>query len=712
MISRRFGALFGAPPRRPGAEFRRLDLDVAASVQKVTEEIMLRCARHVHGRTGLADLCLAGGVALNCVANGRILREGPFERIWIQPAAGDAGGALGVALLLWHQILGNERRPEPADAQSGSLLGARYGDAEIGAFLRGAGAIYTRLDDDDLLCDAAADALAEGRVVAWFQGRMEFGPRALGSRSILADARDPAMQSRINRKVKFREGFRPFAPAVLRDEAPEWFDLRPDQESPYMLLVAPVRAGKRKDAPPAPRDAGVLDVLRVPRSAVPAVTHVDGSARVQTVDPGRHPLLHRLLERFRARTGCPVLVNTSFNLGWEPIVATPKEAYDTFMSSEIDVLCLGRHVLRKDEQPATVAAGAPARADAVLDGLLVTPCCGADPERRGDLLACPACAREFRGAGEVPELFLPHEGMEDPGDVTRAVRAFYEATPFPNYGEHDTARSLIDKSRKGLYARRLNEAIPYNGVVLDVGCGTGQLANFLGMSCRRVVGTDVSLASLRLGEAFRREHALDRVRFVQMNLFRPAVRAEAFDVVLCNGVLHHTSDPFRGFASIAGLVKPGGHVVVGLYSRWGRVATNLRRRLLRATGWRARWIDPILRGSAGGAKARAWFEDQYRNPHESTHTSGEVQRWFERTGFEFVRGIPAMRPEDDGLGGESLFEPQPRGTPFEQLLSQLMQVAAPGQREGGFFLMIGRRASGAPAGSGDGRRGRGGPSWP
>ena len=694
MISKKFETLFGGPPRRRGEAIRQRDMDLAASIQKVTEEIILRSARHVHAQTGLANLCLAGGVALNCVASGRVLREGPFENIWIQPAAGDAGGALGVALLIWHQLLGHERDVAAyrgSDAQRGSLLGAEYSDADIASFLRSVGAISERVGDDDILCMTASEALARGEVVGWFQGRMEFGPRALGSRSILGDARSPRMQSLINQKVKFREGFRPFAPAVLREHCAAYFALESSRESPYMLLVAQVAEDKRV-APPAGEAPRGIDALQLPRSVIPAVTHVDGSARIQTVDETRFPLLQRLLRAFQSSTGCPVLVNTSFNLGWEPIVNTPKEAFDTFMSSEIDVLCLGRHVLRKSAQRATVQGGADS--DEVLDGKITSPCCGASLRRDASRLVCAKCQQVFPITDNIPQLFWRHEGMDDAKDVTDVVKAFYEETPFPNYEEHESARSLIDKSRSGLYARRLNETIPYNSAVLDVGCGTGQLANFLGMSCRRVIGTDASMASLRLGEAFRQKHGLSRVRFLQMNLFRPALRPEEFDVVLCNGVLHHTADPFGGFESIARLVKPGGHIVVGLYNRYGRILSGMRRAAFRMTGGRGRWMDPILRASRGEThKSRAWFADQYRHPHESSHTSGEVQRWFERTGFEFVRGIPALRPEDDGLAGRDLFEPQSPGTTLEQTLSQLMQVFAPGQAEGGFFLIIGRKAA-------------------
>jgi carbamoyltransferase len=555
MISKKFEELFGGPPRRPDAPIEPRDKDIAASIQRVTEEVMLRSARHVHAQTGLSKLCLAGGVALNCVGNGRILREGPFREIWIQPAAGDAGGALGVALLIWHQLLENERIPSPTDAQDGSLLGAAYDDDEIAAFLESEGVPYERFEGDEPLCDRVAGAIAAGDVVGWFQDRMEFGPRALGSRSILGDARDPEMQSRINQKVKFREGFRPFAPIVLREHAAEWFELAADRESPYMLLVAPV----------------------ADHAVIPAVTHVDDSARVQTVDEARFPRLHRLLTAFHERTGCPVLVNTSFNLGWDPIVRTPKEAYETFMSCGLDVLCLGRFVLEKRAQAATVRATDDGASDEVLDGLLLSPCCGEELARRGDAFICSECRHEFPVTDDIPQLFWPHEGSDDGEDVTDAVQAFYEETPFPNYDEHDSVRSLIEKSRRGHYARRLDEAISFNTHILEVGCGTGQLANFLGRSCRRVIATDMCLNSLRLGDAFRREHALERVRFLQMNLFRPAVRAEQFDVVICSGVLHHTSAPYEGFSKLVPLLKPGGHFVLGLYNRYGRMFTDTRR---------------------------------------------------------------------------------------------------------------------------------------
>jgi carbamoyltransferase len=348
MTSRAFDRLFGGPPRRPESPLTQREMDLAASIQQVTEEIMLRAARHVHARTGARQLCLAGGVALNCVGNGRLLREGPFEELWIQPAAGDAGGALGVALFIWHQLLDQPRVPQPGDAQRGSLLGPRCDEAEARRALDSAGARYEAFDTDESLCRRVAQLLAEEKVVGWVQGRMEFGPRALGSRSILGDARSSSMQSTMNLKIKFRESFRPFAPAVLAERAHEYFELQPGQASPYMLLVAPVVAERRRTVAAAP-EAG-LDQVKQVRSEIPAVTHVDYSARVQTVDHDRHGRFHRLLECFAEQTGCPVIINTSFNVRGEPIVCTAQQAYRCFLSTNIDALVIERLLLLKTEQ--------------------------------------------------------------------------------------------------------------------------------------------------------------------------------------------------------------------------------------------------------------------------------------------------------------------------------------------------------------------------
>ncbi|MDZ4339391.1 MAG: carbamoyltransferase C-terminal domain-containing protein, partial [candidate division NC10 bacterium] len=349
MTSEAFHRLFGGPPRAPETLLTQKEMDLARSIQVVCEEVMLRMARTVHARTGRQDLCLAGGVALNCVANGRILREGPFRRLWIQPAAGDAGGALGAALLGYHRYFGGVRMNGAGrDHMEGALLGPDFSDAQIEAALKEYGAPYRRLDRESLIREAA-ELLSREKVVGWFQGRMEFGPRALGNRSILGDPRSPKMQALMNLKIKFREGFRPFAPSVLRERVAEYFEL--DEDSPYMLLVAPVRRQRQIPMSEEEQRLWGIDKLNVPRSDIPAVTHVDYSARIQTVDREDNPLYHDLLRAFEAQTGCPVLVNTSFNVRGEPIVCTPEDAYRCFMRTHIDTLALGPFLLDKTEQP-------------------------------------------------------------------------------------------------------------------------------------------------------------------------------------------------------------------------------------------------------------------------------------------------------------------------------------------------------------------------
>jgi carbamoyltransferase len=363
MTSPRFHRLFGGPPRLPESPLRQRDLDLAASIQAVTEEIVLRMAGHVYRRTSQKNLVLAGGVALNCVANGRLLREGPFESLWIQPTAGDAGGALGAALFTWHQLLERPRLPQPEDAQQGSFLGPRFTDPEIAEYLHGVEALSHRYGSEEELLDAVAELLAAGKVVGWFHGRMEFGPRALGARSILADPRDPGMHELLNCKIKFRESFRPFAPCVLQEKASDYFDLPPGMNSPYMLFTAPVAARQRLAQPGhCSWDGHGLGLWHTPRSSIPAVTHIDFSARVQTVDASRHGRLYRLLRRFSERTGCPVLVNTSFNVRGEPIVCTPAEAYRCFLNTDLDAVVLENHLLLKEEQ----APPSPPRREAYL----------------------------------------------------------------------------------------------------------------------------------------------------------------------------------------------------------------------------------------------------------------------------------------------------------------------------------------------------------
>ncbi len=348
MTNAAFNRLFDRPPRKPESKLTQSDMDLARSIQDVTDEIMLRMARHVRKQTGQRNLCLAGGVALNCVANGHILRERIFDRIWIQPAASDAGGALGAALFAWHQILGKERKADDVhDSQRGSYLGPTYSNDKIRAYLETQKIPFTELTDDELP-EKIADLINAQKVIGWFYGRMEFGPRALGARSIIGDPQSPKMQELMNLKIKFRESFRPFAPSVLREKLSDWFEL--DEESPYMLLVAPVSKNRRREVIADEQNLFGLQKLLTIRSEIPAVTHVDYSARIQTVTDQHQPMFYRMIKKFDERYGCPVIINTSFNVRGEPIVATPEDAFICFMRTNMDYLLLGNFLLEKNEQ--------------------------------------------------------------------------------------------------------------------------------------------------------------------------------------------------------------------------------------------------------------------------------------------------------------------------------------------------------------------------
>jgi carbamoyltransferase len=353
MTSPKMNELFGGLPRKAETDITQREMDIAASIQVVTEEIVMRIARHAHEFTGIRNLVLAGGVALNCVANGKLLRNGPYDDLWIQPAAGDAGGALGAAMFVWHQLLDKPRDNKGKDVQRGSLLGPQNKIPDVKAFLDSVGAVYHFYEDESALCEAVAELIATERVVGHAAGRMEFGPRALGSRSIIGDARSREMQSVMNLKIKFRESFRPFAPAVLKEHVHEYFEMREGQDSPYMLLVAPVRQDKLLEVP----KNGVkgIDKLKQIRSLVPAVTHVDNSARVQTIDPERNPRFYGIVSAFKRKTGCPVVINTSFNVRGEPIVNTAQDAYRCFMATHMDALVVENFVLLKEEQPNATA---------------------------------------------------------------------------------------------------------------------------------------------------------------------------------------------------------------------------------------------------------------------------------------------------------------------------------------------------------------------
>ncbi len=347
MINKKFEDLFGGPARRPESKLTQKDMDIAKSIQEVTEEVMLKMARHVHKTTGMKNLCLAGGVALNCVANGKILREGPFENVWIQPAAGDAGGSLGAALFTWYHYLNNPRKTNGKDITGGSYFGPSYSNDEVETFLKSRNIPFTKLTDEELP-GKVADLIAQEKVIGWFQGRMEFGPRALGNRSILGDARSPKMQEVMNLKIKFRESFRPFAPSVLREKVSDYFELNSD--SHYMLLVAPVKKSLQKPMTAEQEKLFGLEKLNIPRSSLPAVTHVDYSARVQTVTKENNPRFYALLDQFDKKHGCGVVINTSFNVRGEPVVCTPEHAFICFMRTQMDYLVVGNYLLDKTVQ--------------------------------------------------------------------------------------------------------------------------------------------------------------------------------------------------------------------------------------------------------------------------------------------------------------------------------------------------------------------------
>ncbi len=694
-FNQKFVELFG-PPRRPESEFFTLVThpdkdhprwddraaeqnqryaDIAASIQWVTEEIILKMVNTAYRKTGLDKLVMAGGVALNSVANGRVMRESPFKEVWIQPAAGDSGGALGAALYVYHVILGQPRR----FVQEHNYWGAEYSEAQMEQAIRRRGFPYERIDDTERLLDRALDTILAGKVIGWFQGRFEWGPRALGNRSILADPRPGEMKQIVNTKIKFREPFRPFAPVILEERAHEYFTTEGlDRQYPprFMLMVSPFKEDKRGE--------------------VQAVCHVGGTGRMQTVRREWNPVYYRFIEKFAQATGVPVLLNTSFNLRGEPIVNTPADALNTFANSGLDQLVMGHFLVTKyDRHRRAISYTAQISPSTKLDYMedLICPVCQGSLELASnavDTIACVKCGRSFTCEDGIPLLYWP-TGETDLDNVTNLVKDFYEEHPFPGYERVDTVQRLIEKAQRGIFARLLDDQIPSNATVLEVGCGTGQLSNFLAIRGRTVFGTDICLNSLKLGQRFRVNNALDTVRFVQMNLFRPVFAEQKFDFVLCNGVLHHTHDPFAGFCSISKLVRPGGYIVIGLYNKFGRIWTDIRRAIFHLSGNRFLFLDPYLaRVDVDESRKRIWFADQYMNPHESKHTIDEVLEWFDKTGFEFVNSIPKPTPFAKLSQYEALFEMNRVGFRLEHLLTQL-RLALAGGREGGFFIMIGKR---------------------
>ena len=708
MTSERFHRLFGGAPRDPESPLTERHMDLAASLQRVTEEIVLRSARHVQRETGERFLVLAGGVALNCVANGRIFRELAFEDLWIQPAAGDAGGALGAVWFAWHQ-LGDRSRDPTVDRQLGSYLGPSWTDEEIRILLEEEHIPFRQLPDEESLAETASAMLTEGKVIGWFQGRMEFGPRALGHRSILGDPRRPDMQETINRKIKYRESFRPFAPAVLDAERSRYFEL--DRPSPFMLLTAPVAAEQRTGGKP-PSTLRGLELLRYPRSTIPAVTHIDGSARVQTVGEGSSPRFLGLLRAFREQSGCPVLVNTSFNVRGEPIVCTPIDAYRCFLRTRMDAVILGRSVIEREQQRALVLGSNASRRDT---GVATTPrassedgpwssewiatflrCdrCGGRFERSCEEVRCKECAQalELGQDGVLDALGATPAISESTDKIGAVVRRFYEENPFPHYDGFESVGDLLQRASRSKYAAALDRQLPAGSRILEVGCGTGQLGAYLSAGGRAVVGVDFSRASLRLGAEFARDQGLKDFQLLRADLFRLPLVEDGFDLIICKGVLHHTADPGGGLEQIVRHLRPGGHLIVGLYNRLARLPTVVRSLLYRISRRHPRSPDYVLRHLArGDAKTRSWFLDQYAHPHESRHGVGEVLGWLAASGLELVSAAPPIWLGESFDASAPLFgQPRLPSRGLELLLVQIGWLFSI-SREGALFDLIARK---------------------
>jgi carbamoyltransferase len=692
MTNGKFDALFGGPARRSSERLTQRHMDLAASVQAVTEQVVLRLTRALAKETGLKNLCMAGGVALNCVANGKVLRDGAFDDIWVQPAAGDAGGAIGAALAACHTHKEQPRAPHNGrDGMSGAFLGPAYSDAEICAALDARGAVYETLDDGALLDETVA-ALEREEVIGWFQGRMEFGPRSLGSRSILGDARSAKLQAQLNLKIKYRESFRPFAPAVAREDVADYFEL--DGDSPYMLLVAPVKERRRIAMTRAEQALEGVAKLNVPRSDIPAVTHIDYSARIQTVSHETNPRFHALLMAMKRRTGCSVVINTSFNVRDEPIVCSPDDAYRCFMASEMDMLVIGNHVLRKARQAPAVAKTADGAGDGLIPARLLA-CLKAPggPQEttltRGDgAYRCVETGEVYPDVEGAPSLLSGFGGGEA-GGVAERVKAFYEEYPLPSYEGLEDFGELVNRGQKNAYAQGLLDAIGYNKLILDCGCGAGQLTHFLSLNNNSVLGVDLSISKLKLALEHKTRNGVPRAGFTQMNIFDLAIKDEAFDVVISAGVLHHTKDARKAFDCIVRKVRPGGVVIVGLSNRYARAPTWVRSKLIGALGMK---IDPVCdRKVRDPRKTEIWAKDQSYNPHETGHSVDEVMGWFAANHIAYLNCYPPIIGSKSN-GVKALLDPSTPSTRAARVLTQLGWLGATAA-EGAPFMMAGRRAT-------------------
>lgn len=570
----------------------------------------------------------------------------------------------------------------------GAYLGPEFDDAAVRSALIKHGATYRELEDDALL-DEVVLALAQDKVVGWFQGKMEFGPRALGNRSILGNARSPNLQRELNLQIKYRESFRPFAPAVLREDVSKYFDM--DCDSPYMLLVAPVRKDRRMETAPEQKSLEGIDKLNIARSDIPAVTHIDYSARIQTVHSETNARFSRLLHRMRERTGDSVLINTSFNVRDEPVVCTPDDAYRCFMSCEMNMVVIGNAVLRKEDQIPALPAGAP-RGDDLIPGRLLAclkaPGASEDSslERADGAFCSIETGAVYPDRNGIPSL-LSKLDDNDPDAVTTRIKDFYEENPFPNYDGLQDFGELVNRGHKNAFSSSLLDEIGFNKLILECGCGTGQLSHFLSLNNNHVLGIDLSGASLGLAIEHRRRNGLSRSAFVQMNIFDLAIKDDSFDVVISSGVLHHTKDARRAFDCIVRKAKPGGTVIVGLYNRYGRVPTAIRARMIGILG---PGIDDVVRNRIRDArKAAIWIKDQYYNPHETWHSIDEVLHWFRESNVDYLNCYP---PIIGSGSSRDLTSPTSPRSKIERIVTQLSWLATTSP-EGALFVMFGRRTA-------------------
>ena len=644
----------GLAARHPLDAVQAQHFDLAASWAQCLEEILVRSARHLRTLAPARTLAVSGGAWVRNRLGGRFLAECGFESVHLAPAADGLATALGAALFARHALLDETRTPvdctaTPESPSAWDALATRVG-------LHGSPCSDAQRDE------AGLQTLLGGGSVAWCYGGAEVSPEALSTRCVLAlptSLDDHGLRAAQRALAGFGTSGLPIV-CALADEA-------------HSLFCASTSAA--------------FDGLQEAQ-----LQSTRARVRVHLVNPSRQPQLAQLLSQVRAARGTSLVCSESLQLAAAQHGTSTEGLLRLYLAARMDLLVSDRRLWRRAEQPAVVHAQHHEQ-DPALSTAWACPACQGVLTRAGQQAQCSNCGKQYVRDEGIWRFFHPHEPMQ--GDVTEAVKAFYEKQPFPHYDERESVQTLLTKSRRGIYARLLDEQIPHDATVLEVGCGTGQLSNFLGIGARRVTGADLCLNSLRLAEGFRSSQGLDNVRFVQMNLFKPAFATGAFDVVMCNGVLHHTADPYGGFVGIARLVKPGGHIVIGLYNQYGRLLLDARRKVFQATGGRMRWIDGYLRTTKMSRdKQESWFNDQYRHPHESKHTMGEVLEWFDKNGFDFVHGVPPLSPWEDFTTEERLFEPASPGNALERGLAQTKMIIS-GSREGGFYIMIGKKRGAA-----------------